>query len=99
MLDSYNKYKKETQVIVGISAIPIGRIRITNQVLAGRAPMPLSHCVIEEGNLMPAIEIERTKNSAKKNSVEDYDPLDQRAYWRTFISSPENLFIPLYLCI
>ena len=25
VLDSYNKYKKETQVIVGISAIPIGQ--------------------------------------------------------------------------
>ena len=41
VLDSYNKYKKETQVIVGISAIPIGRIRITNQVLAGRVPYAL----------------------------------------------------------
>ena len=38
MLDSYNKYKKETQVIVGISAIPIGRIRMTNQELAGGVP-------------------------------------------------------------
>ena len=41
MLDSYNKYKKETQVIVGISAIPIGRIRMTNQVLTGRVPYAL----------------------------------------------------------
>ena len=41
MLDSYNKYKKETQVIVGISAIPIGRIRMTNEELAGGVPPAL----------------------------------------------------------
>ena len=50
MLDSYKKYKKETQVIVGISAIPIGRIRMTNQELAGGVPyafIPL--CDSKEG--------------------------------------------------
>ena len=31
--------------------------------------------------MRPAIEIERTKNSVKKESWEDCDPLDQRAYW------------------
>ena len=41
MLDSYKKYKKETQVIIGISAIPIGQIRMTNEsasALAGMVP-------------------------------------------------------------
>lgn len=41
VLDSYNKYKKETQVIVGISAIPIGQRRMTNQDLAGGVPYAL----------------------------------------------------------
>ena len=47
MLDSSNNNKKETQVIVGISAIPISRIRMTNQVLAGGVPyalIPLCNC-------------------------------------------------------
>ena len=41
VLDSYKKYKKETQVIIGISAIPIGQIRMTNEsasALAGMVP-------------------------------------------------------------